>query len=115
MIRCSRLDLFQTGTTSVPCSVSFIQARNCAFAWCAKRSPTPIEYLASVNIAHSVERPRIGDNAKSARLNLSICETYDCMALPDNAGVRGVFYETIFDCLLRLQHGSGFVQCIFRL
>src|SRR5437870_13663115 len=42
---CSRLDLFQTGMTSTPCSAAFIHARNWALAWCAKRSPMPNEYF----------------------------------------------------------------------
>src|SRR5579871_1870703 len=49
-VTCSRCDLFQTGTTSAPWTVASRNARNCAFAWWAKRSPTPTEYLASVNM-----------------------------------------------------------------
>src|SRR3954453_8760486 len=46
---CSRCDLFQTGTTGAPFSAASIQARNCAFAWCAKRSPMPNENFPRVN------------------------------------------------------------------
>ena len=51
MVVCSRCDLFQTGITSAPRSAAIMQARSCAFAWWAKRSPTPTEYFASVNMA----------------------------------------------------------------
>src|SRR5882762_8171685 len=44
---CSRFDLFHTGTTGTPASAARTQARNCAFAWCTNRSPTPIENLPS--------------------------------------------------------------------
>src|SRR2546421_2823638 len=44
---CSRCDLFQTGVTSTPCAAASTNARNCAFAWRAKRSPTPKEYLSN--------------------------------------------------------------------
>ena len=49
MMLCSRFDLFQTGTTSTPCSRTFTHACNCALAWWANRSPTPTEYLFSFN------------------------------------------------------------------
>ena len=52
-IRCSRLDLFQTGVMFTPFSAASIKARNCASACCAKRSPTPMEYFSSVNIESS--------------------------------------------------------------
>src|SRR5205807_1082440 len=42
-ILCSRLDLFQTGTIGTPRLAAQIQAASCGLAWCAKRSPTPIE------------------------------------------------------------------------
>ena len=50
MIVCSRFDLFQTGMTSAPCSAASMQARSCAFAWWANRSPTPTEYFARVSM-----------------------------------------------------------------
>src|SRR5947209_10360196 len=46
-IVCSRCDLFQTGVTSTPRAAACAHARNCAFAWCAKRSPTPKEYFSN--------------------------------------------------------------------
>src|SRR5262245_56048223 len=49
-MRCSRLDLFQTGMTSAPCRDASRQARNWARACCAKRSPIPNEYLPSCSI-----------------------------------------------------------------
>src|SRR6185312_6950836 len=51
MIMCSRLDLFQTGVTSTPAALAFMQAASCAFAWCANRSPTPIEYFGRVKFS----------------------------------------------------------------
>src|ERR1700722_20714165 len=56
IIMCSRLDLFQTGTTSTPASEARTHAASCAFAWRANLSPTPIDNLGSLNpllIAHS--------------------------------------------------------------
>src|SRR3954466_12762550 len=47
-VMCSRCDLFQTGTTGAPCSAAIMQARSCAFAWCAKRSPMPKVYFPRV-------------------------------------------------------------------
>jgi hypothetical protein len=44
---CSRKDLFQTGVTSTPLSAARMHARSCAFAWWAKRSPTPKEYFSN--------------------------------------------------------------------
>src|ERR1700733_712359 len=44
-IRCSRLDLFQTGMMVTPCRAACTQAANCGLAWCANRSPTPSEYF----------------------------------------------------------------------
>src|SRR4051812_19993403 len=45
MVVCSRCVLFQTGITSTPRSAASMQARSCACAWWAKRSPTPKEYF----------------------------------------------------------------------
>ncbi len=53
IIVCSRFDLFQTGITSTPRSPASWHARSCAFAWCANRSPTPIEYFARVSMGAS--------------------------------------------------------------
>src|SRR5437016_5342308 len=49
-IRCSRLDLFQTGITTAPRSAAIMHARNCALAWWAKRSPTPRENFSRVSM-----------------------------------------------------------------
>src|ERR1051326_280441 len=47
-MECSRCDLFHTGVTSTPCAAAIAHARSCAFAWCAKRSPTPNEYFSNL-------------------------------------------------------------------
>ena len=44
-IRCSRFDLFQTGTMSTPSALASISARSCACPWRAKRSPIPMLYF----------------------------------------------------------------------
>src|SRR6185436_163224 len=53
-MRCSRLDLFQTGMTSTPRSAANWQAWSCALACWAKRSPTPMENRPSLTTSFIV-------------------------------------------------------------
>src|ERR1700682_4400823 len=57
MIGCSRVGLFHTGITWTPFCKACTQACNCAWAWCANRSPTPMEYLASFRCLLSTVQP----------------------------------------------------------
>src|SRR5579875_2640868 len=59
MMLCSRFDLFHTGMTSIPAFAASTHACSCAFAWWAKRSPTPMEYLPRVRVMISSVRKTI--------------------------------------------------------
>src|SRR2546427_11489547 len=68
-MRCSRLDLFQTGMTSTPCSAARRQARNWAWACCAKRSPMPIEYLANLSAVYDITQSITEEQTNDGLLN----------------------------------------------
>src|SRR3954447_25120217 len=54
MMVCSRFDLFHTGMTSTPLLAARTHAWSCALAWCANRSPPPIEYFPSVSMGRNL-------------------------------------------------------------